>query len=168
MDKQKLFNKFTEIVAIRLHAFDQINKGVLPPESRTAGWRERYLGTPQDKLPPYTVELNNFKLEVDNFVIMLMQAVTETQLNQVKDKRCETIKEIECNNIDDSNSLCKVEKDSLIVKAERAVQFICGYCMCNNCETSILEPELLYGVACNSDIIACLHCGRDNKVVELA
>ena len=77
MDKSKLAKNFTEIVAMRLHALDQLNNGVLPPSSVTAGWRERYQGTQQEYLPPYTVELNNFKYEVDNFVSMLMLAIDD-------------------------------------------------------------------------------------------
>lgn len=77
MNKRKLAESFTEIVAMRLHAFDQLNKGVVPPNSVTAGFRERYRGTPQELLPPYTVELNHFKYEVDNFVSMLLRAVDE-------------------------------------------------------------------------------------------
>ncbi len=77
MNKRDLSNKFTEIVAMRLHAFDQVNNGVLPPQSVTDGFWERYLGTPQEDLPPSTVELNNFKTEVDSFVVMLMQAIDD-------------------------------------------------------------------------------------------
>lgn len=77
MNKRKIADKFTEIVAMRLHAFDQLNSGVMPPNSVTKGWLERYKGTPQEELPPYTVELNNFKYEVDNFVSMLMQAIDD-------------------------------------------------------------------------------------------
>jgi hypothetical protein len=75
MDKSELSKRFTEIVAMRLHAFDQLKNGVTPPNSVTSGWLERYRGTPQEDLPPYTVELNSFKWEVDNFVAMLMQAI---------------------------------------------------------------------------------------------
>lgn len=71
----KLHSYFVEIVAASLHAFDQINKGVRPPDSVTAGWRERYRGTPPEDLPPYTVELNHFQNEVDSLVAMLVHAV---------------------------------------------------------------------------------------------
>lgn len=77
MDKTKLASKFTEIVAMRLHAIDQMNNGVIPPNSVTNGHMERYRGTPVEKLPPYTVELNNFKIEVDQFVAMLIQAIDD-------------------------------------------------------------------------------------------
>ncbi len=77
MRKDKLAEKFTEIVAMRLHAIDQMNNGVMPPNSVTSGYMERYRGTPQEQIPPYTVELNNFKIEVDQFVSMLMQAVDD-------------------------------------------------------------------------------------------
>ena len=77
MGKDKLASEFTKIVAMRLHAIDQMNNGVMPPSSVTKGYMERYTGTPQDRLPPFTIELNGFKVEVDQFVAMLMQAVCE-------------------------------------------------------------------------------------------
>ena len=79
MRKDKLAAKFTEIVAIRLHAIDQMRNGVTPPNSVTKGYMERYIGTPKDKLPPFTVELNGFKAEVDQFVSMLMQAIKDEE-----------------------------------------------------------------------------------------
>ena len=77
MDKRRILESFTEIVAMRLHAFDQLNNGVMPPSSVTKGWLERYKGTPQEDLPPNHVELNHFKYEVDNFVSMLMMAIDD-------------------------------------------------------------------------------------------
>ena len=77
MNKQKIADKFTEIVAMRLHALDQLNNGILPTDSVTNGWLKRYKGTPQEELPPHTVVLNNFKCEVDNFVSMLMCAIDD-------------------------------------------------------------------------------------------
>jgi hypothetical protein len=77
MRKDKLADRFTEIVAMRLHAIDQMQNGVMPPNSVTKGYIERYRGIPIDQLPPYTVELNTFKIEVDQFVAMLMQAVDD-------------------------------------------------------------------------------------------
>lgn len=77
MRKDKLAAKFTEIVAMRLHAIDQMNNGVMPPNSVTDGYMERYRGVPKEQLPPYTVVLNNFRIEVDRFVAMLMQAIDD-------------------------------------------------------------------------------------------
>ena len=77
MNKKKLADDFTEIVAMRIHARDQMSNGVMPPYSVTKGWRRRYTGTPPDQLPPNTVEINHFKTEVDQFVSMLMQAVDD-------------------------------------------------------------------------------------------
>ncbi len=77
MNKNKLAAEFTEIVAMRIHSIDQMRAGIMPGSSVTEGWRERYMGTPKDQLPPYTVELNHFKTEVDQFVSMLMQAVDD-------------------------------------------------------------------------------------------
>jgi hypothetical protein len=73
--RRLLAEKFTRIVAMRLHTIDQMNKGITPPNSVTKGYIERYRGIPQENLPPYVIEINNFKLEVDEFVAMLMQAV---------------------------------------------------------------------------------------------
>lgn len=78
-DYLDIYNKFIEIVAMRLHSIDQINSGVMPPNSVTGGWIERYRGTPQSRLPPYTtLEINRFRIEVDSFAAMLMQVVTDS------------------------------------------------------------------------------------------
>lgn len=77
MNKAKLAEKFTEIVAIRLDVFDQRKDGVWPPNTDLDRWRRRYLGTPKDELPPYTIEINHFKIEVDEFVAMLMRAIDD-------------------------------------------------------------------------------------------
>ena len=77
MDKAKLADSFREIVAIRLDVFDQRRDGVWPPNTDINRWRRRYLGTPKNELPPYTVEFNHFKIEVDEFVSMLMRAVDD-------------------------------------------------------------------------------------------
>ena len=78
MNKQKISSKFTEIVAMRLNAIDQQYNGARPLGPVTDGWRERYTGIPQEQLPPYTVELNTFRTEVDNFVAMLMRVLSDT------------------------------------------------------------------------------------------
>ena len=80
IDKRQLADKFTEIVAIRLDRYAQREEGIWPPDTNTDRWHERYRGTPFDKLPPYTVELNRFKHEVDYFVADLMRVVGESSL----------------------------------------------------------------------------------------
>ena len=96
-DYRKIHDSFIEIVAMRLHAIDQIKSGVLPPSSVTEGWRERYRGTPEKDLPPYMVEINHFKYEVDNFVAMLMQAVQKEHDERISgfgDTGCYKITEV--------------------------------------------------------------------------
>lgn len=77
MNKARLAEKFTEIVAIRLDVFDQRKDGVWPPDTDLGRWKRRYIGTPKDELPPYKIELNHFKIEVDEFVSMLMLAIND-------------------------------------------------------------------------------------------
>lgn len=79
MDKKKLCDAFTEIVAMRVHARDQLANGVMPPQSVTQGYIERYRGIPEKELPPNMVEFNHFKNEVDQFVAMLMSAVDKAR-----------------------------------------------------------------------------------------
>ena len=79
MNKAKLAEKFTEIVAIRLDVFDQRRDGTWPPDTALGRWERRYQGTPKEKLPPYAIELNHFKAEVDEFVAMLMRAIDDTE-----------------------------------------------------------------------------------------
>lgn len=78
-DLRKIKDKFTEIVAIRLDVFDQRKDGVWPPNTDLERWRRRYIGTPPDERPPYTIEINHFRIEVDEFVAMLMSALEETE-----------------------------------------------------------------------------------------
>ncbi len=75
MNKQHLLNDFTEIVAIRLDAFDQRYQGIWPPHTDLQRWKDRYRGIPKEALPPFTIEINHFKIEVDEFVAMLIRAV---------------------------------------------------------------------------------------------
>ncbi len=77
MNKAKLADKFTEIVAIRLDVFDQRKNGVWPPNTDLERWKRRYLGTPKNELPPYMIEINLFRIEVDEFVAMLMRAIDD-------------------------------------------------------------------------------------------
>lgn len=53
-----------------------------------------------------------------------------------------------------------------IVEAEKAVQFECGYCGHLNYESYALNYDWIDDAACNSDVISCEKCGKDNKVVE--
>ena len=66
--RDKLTSKFTQIVAVRLHNYEEQLKGV----KITQSWKERYEGTPKEKLPPTTAEYNWFRLYVDQFVAALM------------------------------------------------------------------------------------------------
>lgn len=79
INKSELADKFREIVAIRLDVFDQIKDGIWPPNTDLKRWQKRYKGTPANELPPYCIEINHFKIEVDEFVSMLMQAVSVCQ-----------------------------------------------------------------------------------------
>lgn len=79
INKSELANKFTEIVAIRLDVFDQRKDGIWPPNTDLNRWEKRYKGTPSSELPPYCIEINHFKIEVDEFVSLLMQAVSVSQ-----------------------------------------------------------------------------------------
>ena len=76
MNKSKLAEKFTEIVAMRLDALDQRVESVWPPYTDLGRWKRRYLGRPN--LPAPYVEFNTFKTEVDQFVAMLMSAVDDS------------------------------------------------------------------------------------------
>ena len=75
MNKVEIADKFTEIVAIRLDVFDQRKDGIWPPKTDFERWRKRYNGIPKEDLPPYTIVMNHFKTEVDEFVSMLMMAL---------------------------------------------------------------------------------------------
>lgn len=75
IDLRQLSEKFTEIVALRLDLWEQRNDGVWPPYTDLNRYKARYIGTPKNQLPPYTVEINLFKTEVDQFVSMLMAEI---------------------------------------------------------------------------------------------
>lgn len=53
-----------------------------------------------------------------------------------------------------------------VVEYEPAVRFKCAHCGEVNYESYTLESDWIDGAACESDIIACHHCGKDNKVVR--
>ena len=78
MNKKKLANSFTEIVALRMDAWEQRNDGIWPPNTDLDRYKRRYRGIPKEDLPPYTIEINHFRTEVDDFVAMLMNAVDES------------------------------------------------------------------------------------------
>lgn len=78
-DLRKIKDKFTEIVAVRLDVFDQRKDGIWPPHTNLERCKRRYNGTPFDERPPYTIEINHFRIEIDEFVAMLMSALEETE-----------------------------------------------------------------------------------------
>ena len=63
----------TELVGCEFHRIDELNKGKLETEYDVTKWIGKYRGT--QNLPPYTVELNNFRLEVDQFVTLIMSVI---------------------------------------------------------------------------------------------
>ena len=63
----------TELVGCKFHQLDELNKGKSPTEYDITKWIDKYRGT--QNLPPYTVELNNFRIEVDQFVTLIMSAI---------------------------------------------------------------------------------------------
>ena len=75
IDKRKLREKITEIVGVRVYSMREIMSGKYPGEYDTSKWREEYRG--KQNLPPYVIELNHFKTEVDEFTAMIMQAVAD-------------------------------------------------------------------------------------------
>ena len=89
--KHELVEKFTEIVAVRLDVLEQRLLGTWPPNTDIGRGVRRYAGTPLDRLPPYTVEINHFKNEVDQFVAMLMRAVDDAAPSP-KDPRDEALR----------------------------------------------------------------------------
>lgn len=72
MNKYKLKNALTEIVAAHLDRREQRAEGVWPPRTDLDRWKRRYVG--QNVPPPY-VELNHFRVEVDQFVATILLAV---------------------------------------------------------------------------------------------
>lgn len=79
MNNHKIREKFTQIVALNLDVYSQRIEGVYPPKTDLERWRSKYIGTPEELLPPYTIEINHFKREVDQFVSMLMFALIDEQ-----------------------------------------------------------------------------------------
>lgn len=82
-----LVDKLTKIVAIRMDIFDQRRDGVWPPNTDLNRWRDRYRGTPKYMLPKYTVELNHFRTEVDEFVAHIILAINETEFEANNENR---------------------------------------------------------------------------------
>lgn len=75
IDKRKLREKIIEIVGVRVYSMREIMSGKYPGEYDISKWREEYRGL--QNLPPYTVQLNHFKTEVDEFTAMIMQAMSD-------------------------------------------------------------------------------------------
>ena len=75
IDKLKLREKITEIVGVRVYSMREIMSGKYPGEYDITKWREEYIG--KQNLPPYVIELNHFRTEVDEFTAMIMQAVAD-------------------------------------------------------------------------------------------
>ena len=76
MDKRQLADRFTKLVGTALDAKDRRAEGLLPQHD---SWLQRYHGVPESELPPFTIEMNYFKPEVDMMVCLLMQAVDEVE-----------------------------------------------------------------------------------------
>lgn len=75
MDLKKLKEDITEIVGARTYSMREILSGKYPGEYDISKWREEYIGN--QNLPPYHIELNHFKTEVDQFTEMIMQAIAD-------------------------------------------------------------------------------------------
>jgi hypothetical protein len=74
-DKRELRDKITEIVGVRVYSMRERMSGKYPGEYDITKWKEEYMG--KQDLPPYVIQLNNFRTEVDEFTAMIMQAVKE-------------------------------------------------------------------------------------------
>jgi hypothetical protein len=68
-----LHRELTELVGVKFHQIDELNKGKLPTEYDITKWVDKYQG--RKDLPPHMVELNNFRYDVDHFVSMIMMIV---------------------------------------------------------------------------------------------
>jgi len=75
MDLARLKDTIREIVGARVYSMREIMSGKYPGEYDITRWREEYRGL--QNLPPYTVQLNHFKTEVDEFTAMIMQAIED-------------------------------------------------------------------------------------------
>ena len=73
MDRRKLKSKITEIVGARVYSMREIMSGKYPGEYDISKWREEYRGA--QNLPPYVIQLNHFKNEVDEFTVMIMNVI---------------------------------------------------------------------------------------------
>jgi hypothetical protein len=87
---RKLRDDLTELVAMRLHAYDARVRGVPPFESVTKGWEKRYRGMSNSELPRNYVGMNFFRENVDEFVAMIMTVVSkEFERRYVEGKKVE-------------------------------------------------------------------------------
>lgn len=75
-DRRAVHDRFVEIIARALDTYDQLQEGKQPPLDRER-WLRRYQGTPRNELPPFTIELNNFRPFVDIAVSQLMLALDD-------------------------------------------------------------------------------------------
>lgn len=89
MSLRNIRDSFTQIIAMQLHANNRSHEGITPPDSLTDGWERAYLGAPVENLPPYCVELNHFKNDVDFCVSLLM-----AELCKKKDEETEKLKRL--------------------------------------------------------------------------
>ncbi len=81
MDNNIIQSRFTEVVAKTLDHYDQQQEGKWPPFDHNR-WKQRYSGTPEEDLPPYTVVFNKFKPVVDMTVCQLMMAMDDDLWSQ--------------------------------------------------------------------------------------
>ena len=76
IDKRVIHDRFVEVVARALDIYDQQAEGNFPPFDH-GRWLERYTGRRLNELPPFTIEINNFRPFVDVTVSQLMLALDD-------------------------------------------------------------------------------------------
>ena len=75
INKIKLRKALTEVVGVRVYSMRERMSGKMPGEYDISKWREEYIGCLN--LPPYVIQFNHFKTEVDQFTAMIMEAVED-------------------------------------------------------------------------------------------
>ena len=73
VDLGSIQHDLTELVGCKFYQIDESNEGRWHGEYDIAKWADRYRGI--QNLPKHTVELNNFRNEVDQFVSMIMMVI---------------------------------------------------------------------------------------------
>jgi len=73
VDLLSIEHDLVELVGCKFHQIDEHNKGKLPAEYNLSEWINKYKG--KQDLPPYTVELNSFRYEVNAFVAMILSVI---------------------------------------------------------------------------------------------